>query len=525
MNERLKKVIDPIKNFWGGLTMRVRIIIIAVLVAVIVLALVLTMTMNKTEYVTIYADLSETETSEILKALSDQQVEVRVVDGNSIQVPADQESAVRMSLATAGYPKSGLSYYLIQDNSGMLTTDYERRQYETLQLQERLGAAIETLEGVKQAIVTLARTEESIFYLTEKKEPSASVVVHMKSGEELTEEQVDGIRNLVASAVSDLTTNNVSITDGHGNSLTSDDSSAADSKRNRLIAEVESAIKKKVEHVLEGPYGEDHFKVSVAASIDTDNMVREEMNYYPSDPQNNGNNTGVVHEETHATDNYSSNSGDGGVPGTSTNADVTEYPTGDGNSTTTSDSTSDNIKYDVSYVKTLLERNGAKIESLSIGVVIDKNNFDPGERENLLELVAGASGVPQERVTVQSFKFYEEPTEPIIEEGGLGVVTYIIIAVLAALLLAAIIASILIRRRRRRLEAEALAEAEELERQRQLEEEMRRAEGGEAEEDFTGGPIERVDNALVQEIKDFTVNNPEVAAQMIKQWLRDDEQR
>lgn len=521
MNERLKKITDPIKTFWGGLSMRVRIIIIAVILAVLILALALTMTLNKTEYVTIYSDLSETETSEILKALSDQEIEVRVVDGNAIQVPAEQESTVRMSLATAGYPKSGLSYYLIEENSSMLTTDYERRQYETLQLQERLGASIETLEGVKQAIVTLAQPEESVFYLTEKTEPTASVVVHMKTGQELKEEQVEGIRNLVASAVKGLTTNNVSITDGHGNSLTSDESSAADAKRTRLAAEVESAIKKKVEHVLEGPYGEEHFKVSVAATIDTDNLVREEMNYYPSDPQNNGNNTGVVNEETHATDNYSSNSGDGGVPGTSTNADVTEYPTGDGNSQTSSDSTSDNIKYDVSYVKTLLEKNGAYISALSIGVVVDKNSFDPGERENLTNLVAGASGIPRESITVESFKFYEEPTEPEIEEGGLGMMTYIIIGVLAALLLAAVIASILIRRRRKKLEAEALAEAERLEQERLATE----AFGEEVDTEEPLGPIERIDNALVGEIKDFTINNPEVAAQMIKQWLRADEER
>ena len=33
MNERLKKITDPIKTFWGGLSMRVRIIIIAVILA------------------------------------------------------------------------------------------------------------------------------------------------------------------------------------------------------------------------------------------------------------------------------------------------------------------------------------------------------------------------------------------------------------------------------------------------------------------------------------------------------------
>ncbi len=522
MNEQLKKVLDPIKNFWGGLSRRAKIILIAVVFTVLIMALALTVVLNKTEYVTIYDDLSESEASEILKALSDQDVDVKIVGGDSIQVPADQEARVRMSLATAGYPKSGLSYYLIEENSGMLTTDYERKQYENMQLQERLGAAIETLEGVKQAIVTLAQTEESVFYLTEQTDPTASVVVHMEKNKTLTAEQVEGIRNLVASAVSGLTPANVSMTDGHGNDLTPDDAYGGDTKRAALADEVESAIKKKIEHVLDGIYGEDHYRASVRATIDTDNLVREEMTYYPSDPQNNGNNTGVVNEETHATDGYSSESGDGGVPGTSTNADVTTYPTGDGNSTTTSDSTSDNIKYDVSYVKTLLEKNGAYIQNLSVGVVIDKTGFDPGERENLLELVAGASGVPRESITIQGFKFFEEPAEPETEiQGGLPTVAYIAIAGVLLLLVIALIASIIIRKKRKAMEEAALAEAEQMEAEKML-----NAQFGEAqEEEEFHQPLERVEDGLVTEIKEFTVANPEVAAQMIKQWLRADEER
>ncbi len=523
MKEQLKKFTDPIKNFLGSLTKKAKIVIAAVSVAVIVLALVLALTLNKTEYVTIYDELPEDEVKEILVALDGKGVNVKVVDGDSIQVPAAQESQVRMTLATQGYPKNGLSYYLIEENSGMLKTDYERKQYQTLQLQERLGASIETLKGVKRAIVTLAISEENVFYLTEKTEPTASVIVTMKDGEKLEEEQIAGIRKLVASAVTDLKVENVSMTDGYGNDLTLENGKGKNTKRSELANEVEHAVKTKVEHVLEAPYGNEHFRVSVTATIDTDEFTREELTYIPSDPLGNGNNTGVVDEETHATENYSSTATDGGVPGTSTNADVTTYPTNDGGSETTSGSTSDKIKYDVSYVKTLLERNGAQLGELSIGVVIDKQSFDPGERENLTELVAFAAGVPQERVSVQSFRFYEEevPTTEIeigfIKENLL----FIIIGAAILLIILGIIAFVIHRNKKRKLE-EALAEAEAREAERLLNEQFGHAE---KEEDIQVEKLERFEDELVAEIKEFTVSNPEVAAQMIKTWLRADEER
>lgn len=526
MKETLKKILDPIKNFWGGLTTKIRIVLIATIVAILVVALVLALILNKSEYVTIYDELSASEVSEILAALNEMDVNVKVQDGDSIMVPADQESQVRMALATAGYPKSGLSYYLIENNSNMLTTDYERKQYETMQLQERLGATIQTLEGVKQAIVTIAQAEESIFYLTEKTDPSASVVVHMKSGYELDETQVEGIRNLVSSAVAGLQPSKVSITDGMGNELIDGGTAGTDSKRTKLAYEVESAIKKKVESIVTKIYGDDHCKVAVTANINTDNRVEETMTYYPSDPLGNGNNTGVTYEETHATDQYSSTGTDGGVPATSTNADVVTYPTADGENTTTSDSTSDQIKYDVSYVKTLLEKNGAYIEDLSVSVVIDKPSFDPGERENLTETVAYAAGVPDDSVTVQSFRFFqEEPEEPIIEEGGLGNLLYIIIGGALLLIIALVVLVLIMRKKKKAIEEAALEEAEKMEREKLVAESF--GEAGESEQEAfreSVSRIEKVENEVVTEIREFTLENPEVAAQMIKTWLRSEEE-
>ena len=186
----------------------------------LVIALGLSFLLNNEDYVVLYDQLTATETSEILAQLQEMEVDVQLDSTGKITVPKKDENRVRMALATAGYPKSGLSYYLIEKGSGMLTTDYERQQYVNMQLQERIAASIKTLDGVKDAIVTITMPEENVFYLQEKDPPSASVIIHMQSGQTLVESQILGIQNLVVKSVARLTKENVAITDSGGNDLT-----------------------------------------------------------------------------------------------------------------------------------------------------------------------------------------------------------------------------------------------------------------------------------------------------------------
>jgi len=219
-----------------------------------------------------------------------------------------------------------LSYYLIQENSGMLTTDYERKQYMNMQLQERIGASIKTLDGVKDAVVTITVPEDDVFYLQEKEKPTASVILHMKPGSTLTESQILGIQNLVAKSVQGLSKEDIALADNLGNDLiASSTSNNPEFSKITVTREIENDIRKKVTAVLLGPYTAQQFKVSVSATVDTDSLVKEELTYIPSP---DGNNSGVISEETGKSENSSSSQGDGGVPGTTTNSEVPTYQTG-----------------------------------------------------------------------------------------------------------------------------------------------------------------------------------------------------
>jgi flagellar biosynthesis/type III secretory pathway M-ring protein FliF/YscJ len=87
-----------------------------------------------------------------------------------------------------------------------------------------------------------------------------------------------------------------------------------------ITREIENDIRKKVTAVLLGPYKSEEFKVSVTAVVDTDQLIREETVYIPSDPAGTGNNTGVISEETRSNESSTSAQRDGGVAGTDTNS-------------------------------------------------------------------------------------------------------------------------------------------------------------------------------------------------------------
>ncbi len=511
MNEQIRNALAPLKQFWSNTPSAVKKIAIVGIIVSIISAIVFSLILNTDNYVVIFDELTTAESGEVLAKLNDMEVKVKLGGDGSIMVPDKDESRVRMTLATEGYPRNGLSYYLIEENSGMLTTDYERKQYMNMQLQERIAASIKTLDGVKDAVVTITSPAEQVFYLEEKELPSASVIVHLASGTTLSKGQISGIQNLVAKAVSGLTVDNIALSDSQGNDLagTTLNNNPQFSKLN-ITREIENDIKKKINTVLIGPYKSQEFKISVTATVDTDDLVTEQIVYVPS---TEGKNSGVISQETAAGESSTNMQTDGGVAGTSSNAEVPTYPTGGSGGGGTSTSSSQSISYQVSQTKLQSQKAGAKVESISIGIAIDKSSFEPGERESLIQLISFSTGVTTASISVQNFNFSKEETtanpevvagmNKLFLYGGIGA---------AALLLIGLVVFLILKKSRKKSKhngRENLKENEEA-----LDEIFGKVEPEKIRH------IEPVQDLRRDEIKGFAKENPEIVAQMIKTLLR-----
>lgn len=515
MNEQIQSALAPLKQFWERTPTTVRRVAIAGIIISIISAIGFSLMLNVDNYVVIFDGLTERESGEILAQLQTMDVKVKLDANQKIMVPQKDESRVRMELATAGYPKNGLSYYLIEENSGMLTTDYERKQYMNMQLQERIAASIKTLDGVKDAVVTITAPSEQVFYLEEKEQTSASVIIHMGSGITLNKSQISGIQNLVAKAVSGLSIDNIALSDSQGNDLGgSTINNNPEYSKLSITREIENDIKKKINSVLIGPYNIQQFKTSVTATVDMDELVTEETLYTPSAT---GQNSGVISQETKTEDSSSNTQADGGVAGTSSNSEVPTYPAGGSAGGGTSTSSSESKTYQVSQTKSQSQKYGAKIETISIGIAVDKISFEQGERESLIQLISFATGVSPESISVQNFNFSTEEDQTPVQEpsaggmnklfiyGGIGLIVLIIVGIALFMIL---------NKGKKKNQI-----GDHNPRNISLDDKVLNELFGEVEQKKVK-PIKPVQDLKRDEIKGFAKENPEIVAQMIKTLLR-----
>ncbi len=205
--------------------------------------------------------------------------------GGTILISQDEESSVKMTLSSEGYPRSALNYDIFKNNSGFMTTDFEKKKYLLFQLQNRLQDAIKTIRGVKNAIVTLSIPEEDSFVLKEDKiDPSASVVVDLSVGTELSEKQVKGIESLVAKSVPGLLEENVAVVGTDGLVLGKKSSGLSeDMAGNRLEIEkaISSEVEGKVTKLLAPIFGSGSLRVAVNTAIDLDRQTSDRTTYEP----------------------------------------------------------------------------------------------------------------------------------------------------------------------------------------------------------------------------------------------------
>lgn len=223
------------------------------------------------EYRVLFLELSDKDGGEVVEALERLRVDYRISESSgAIEVPSDQLHIARYKLAAQGLPRGdkpaadetvgprfGLSPF--QEQIG-----YQRG------LEADLARSVDTIEGVESARVHLAVPKQSAF-LREQIPPAASVLVELGSGKQLSEEQVESIRQIVASSVPGMGAGQVSIVDQNGALLAAGLASLYRGlTQNQLeyARRLENDFAGRISRVLAAVLGDTAFKVQVTAKID-----------------------------------------------------------------------------------------------------------------------------------------------------------------------------------------------------------------------------------------------------------------
>lgn len=500
--------------------------------------------LSRPEFRTLYTELTDAEAGTIVSKLQERKVPFRLLDGGTtIQVPAEQVGELRVMLAAEGGPTGTLAGYRLIDQSDMFgMPDEIIRLNKKRILEGELAQSIEALEEVRKARVHLAEPPETLF-VEDQRPPTASVVVTLEPGATLSKRQVRGIVNLVSGAVPRLEPEGVSVVDQHGKVLSRPRDALADgSTALEYQRALEAELERKATEVLERFVGPGKAMVRVRAKLDFSREERTEELY---DPEKQ-----VVRSEEILNETRESGADQvGGAAGAAANApNVAQgvVRVGDASSSAREKTVTN---YEINKVTKRVREPGAEIERLSIAVIVDGNYKTPEgaaagaegegaaaaeaayeprtpeEMETIRRLVANALEFNPDRgdqIEVANVRFHQESTEAaeaalsaLERERLIGMAVRYGLILLVALLLIFLVFRPLVRWLVAPPEsAEVLAEGE-------LPPEEQLALPGEE----ALAAIEEQESKLIDQIRDYVREHPDLAAQVVRYWLKTTQQQ
>lgn len=523
MNEQVERYVKPIKTFWGKQSKKKRTTLISVFVGIVLIAVITVLILNNTPYSVLYSGITTEEATQVMQRLQADGTSYKSESGGTtIKVPKDQVELVRMNLATAGYPNTAPNYDFFKDSVDFMTTESEKRTMKIYQLQERLQATIKTIKGVKQAIVTISAPEDNGWAWEEDKESaSASVTLTLTGGLTLGPDQVSGIKRLVSTSIPGLDVSQVAVVDSTGSELkSSGDQTYVDIAKFKLEieSEFEEDVYKNIMKVLVPIVGSDNLSVAVKSRMSLDKKIKEIITYSPSGEDN----TGVITDADTGKEVVKGDDQAGGVVGEESNTELPNY------SGVTADE--DNIyykdynkyKYLVNQITEQIDGNSPEVTDLTVGVTINslQKTLTPEDKENFTQLIANASGISPAKVTIVNTDFSTLNGQPLSPQDPALQNKMLIISVSVGaiiLLIGFILIFIISKKMKKKRGVKSVLVADEVE-----EPPMPREKMPNFEADLKKVP-ESKEQVLKKEIQDFSTQNPEIVAQLLRTWLKGDE--
>ena len=236
-------------------------------------------------YQVLFANMAPAESTEVVDVLQQMNVDYKLDPSTgALLVPAGDVQTLRMKLAAEGLPRSAaLGMEMLNQDQGFGTSQFiERARYQRA-MEEELSRSIAELNNVRSARVHLAIPKQSVF-VRDRKDPTASVVVHLYAGRTLDQSQVAAITHMVASSVPDMKNADVTIVDQRGNLLTQPERAsgvAMSDTQLEYTRKVEQIYIDRIENILSPIVGMNGVRAQVVADVDFTMSEQTHESYNP----------------------------------------------------------------------------------------------------------------------------------------------------------------------------------------------------------------------------------------------------
>ncbi len=335
-----------------------------------------------------------------------------VGSGNNLTLKTSKEfiNIAKIKLVTSEAATSKHVGWEIFEKSSLGTTNFENKIKYLRALEGELSRSLESLSSVLRASVKIAIPKDTIF--TERKtDPTASAVLSLKPGIFLTQKQIDGIKNFIASAVSNLKNENIQLIDQDGNLLELSQDDVENQKsytQNNYKEEMEKDYQDKIVDLLEPFVGAGRVVAKVTIALD---FVKRDIQEEIYDPEGTIRSQQVIENISSS---QGANGGTGGVAGVDNNIQEPGNAGGAGNVASNSEGTNTVTNYEISK-KIIKEKdnNYTNIRRISAAVTFDSSVLEGVDNrdeflaslESVVQDTIGYDTARGDKVTVRDFKF------------------------------------------------------------------------------------------------------------------------
>lgn len=370
-------------------------------------AIVISLWRSNQGYVALFGSQENIPVSQVVEVLGAENIAYRINPDNG-QLLIDESSLpkARMALAAKGISAVTPSGYELMDKEEMLgSSQFIQNVRYKRSLEGELAQSIMGLDPVEHARVHLGLMESSSFVMSNKPDSSASVVVRLRYGKELNDQQVGAIVQLVAGSIPGMKVANVRVVDQNG-ALLSEGFQAGNSniagirQGNDVINRLKADTEKNIANLLSSVVGTSNYRISVVPQVDM-SSVEETQERLGGDPRIS--NESVNQENT-------TNELAMGVPGSLSNRPAPPAPApaagaapADANNQqalSTRNQAQRNYAYDrdVRHIR----HPGYKLEKMTVAIVLNKAapalaEWTPTQVTGLTKLIEDAAGISRDR--------------------------------------------------------------------------------------------------------------------------------
>ena len=379
MNNFFTQTVQNFIDFFRSLDMVRRIGLIAVAGILMACMAGIVIWASKTDYKVLYTDLAKDDSATIARMLEEGKIPYQVKDdGKSILVPEDMVEIWRLEIAKKGVNFTGTVGYEVFDKQAFGTTSFVQKINKQRALEGELVKTIMHIKGVTRARIHLSIPDSSPF-VSERKPPSASVVLDVDRGVTMTPDEIKGIQSLISSSVDGMRSHNVVVIDSRGKKLSENDGdnmSTETANRIALETKLNSQYEKKVEEILSRVIGEGKVIAKVAIKMDFTEKIETQTSY-------DSENTAVQSEVRNEQKMVGSRPSPQGIPGARSNLPGEAPQPGIPETRNDVDKSLVTRNFNVPTTVTKSKKPTAEIQNMSVAVMVDGKKIAVLDKEGV----------------------------------------------------------------------------------------------------------------------------------------------